>query len=400
MRWALWFIGLFAVAVAAALLLRADVGYVLFVLPGVRAEVSLNFFCVLLVAAFAGGYFLLRSVLGIVGLPKRVQAYREERRRSRSRDALVEAVAAYFEARFGRAEQAAVTVMESGEQAALGAVLAARAAHELRQFERRDGYLARAGSLAPEAPAARIIAQADMLLEQRRFQEALFLLKDLPEKHTAALRLELKAQQQARQWESTLPLIDKLERRSVFDAAHADELRRHVYAETLKRKALDRRALEAAWEQVPAALRRDRKIAAAAAQGYIALGGCRQAAAIIENSLEVQWDSELLEWYAECEGTDVVERIERAEAWLAQHPRDAALLLALGRLCTYQELWGKAQSYLEASIAVESGHAAHLALARLHERLGHSEEASRHYRESLALLLRRLGQAEGRGAAA
>ena len=45
--------------------------------------------------------------------------------------------------------------------------------------------------------------------------------------------------------------------------------------------------------------------------------------------------------------------IERAESWLKQHPDDAALLLTLGRLCAQQELWGKAQSYLDASIAVE-----------------------------------------------
>jgi HemY protein len=56
-------------------------------------------------------------------------------------------------------------------------------------------------------------------------------------------------------------------------------------------------------------------------------------------------------------------------------------------LCARQALWGKAQSYLEASISVEPTYNAHLELARLHEKLGNTEAARRHYRESLELAL-------------
>ena len=83
-------------------------------------------------------------------------------------------------------------------------------------------------------------------------------------------------------------------------------------------------------------------------------------------------------------------QIERAESWLAQQPKDAALLLTLGRLCSRQALWGKSQSYLEASLSVEPTYVAHLELARLHEKLGNAEAARRHYRESLELALVRL----------
>jgi len=40
-------------------------------------------------------------------------------------------------------------------------------------------------------------------------------------------------------------------------------------------------------------------------------------------------------------------------------------LLTLGRLCAPLELWGKAQSYLDASIAIEPTYTAHLVLAQL-----------------------------------
>ena len=243
--------------------------------------------------------------------------------------------------------------------------------------------------------AMRIIAAAEMLLDQRRFQDALLALKALPEKHTAALRLELKAQQQAKNWEQTLPLIDQLERRGVFDASQAGQLRRYAHAENLKRKALDRHSLEECWQKIPAQQKRDAKVAAAAAQCFMALGGCAQANQIIEQALEVEWDSELVGLYAECAGSEAIRQIERAEKWLKNNPRDAVLLLVLGKLCAQQELWGKAQSYLEASISVEPTYSAHLALAQLHERLGNPDAARRHYRESLELAVAQLKQMTG-----
>ena len=69
-------------------------------------------------------------------------------------------------------------------------------------------------------------------------------------------------------------------------------------------------------------------------------------------------------------------------------PDLVAVLLALGRLALAEQLWGKAQSYLEASLSVAPSSAAHLALARLLERKGNQEAAYAHYRQSLELALR------------
>jgi HemY protein len=99
--------------------------------------------------------------------------------------------------------------------------------------------------------------------------------------------------------------------------------------------------------------------------------------------------------HAESVNGDALPRIERAEGWLQAQPRDAPLLLTLGRLCARQGLWGKAQSYLEASIAIEPTWSAQLALAQLHEKLGNAEAAHRHARESLDLAVERLRQATG-----
>jgi HemY protein len=50
-----------------------------------------------------------------------------------------------------------------------------------------------------------------------------------------------------------------------------------------------------------------------------------------------------------------------------------------------QALWGKAQSYLEASVALEPTLDAHMTLARLMEQVGKRDEAIRHIRRSAEL---------------
>ena len=395
MRWLFWILGLFALAVALALAMRFNTGYVLVVSPPYRAELSLNLFIFGVVAAIGVAYLLLRFVLGALELPARVREYRARRQRDNLRSALLDALRAFFEGRYGRAEKAAAAVIESGDMPALGAVLAARAAHALRRYDQRDEYLARASERAPGDVAMRVIAEAELLLEQRRFQEALTALRALPEKHTAGLRLELRAQQLAKNWEQTLPLIEQLRKRHVFDAKQAAQLRCYALIEIIKRRALDRHALDEYWQKIPADEKRDPKVAAAAAKCFAELGAGEQACQIIEAAIEHEWDSELAGLYAECGGVALVRRIERAEKWLKTNPRDSILLLTLGRLCAQQELWGKAQSYLDASLALEPTWTAHLALAELHDGLGHADTARRHSRASLDLAVAQLKQISG-----
>lgn len=395
MKAVLWLVGIVALAAAFMLVARYNDGYLLLVMPPYRVEFSLNFLVVALAVAFAAGYAAVRFVAATLRLPREVRQYRLARRRERAQAALAGALGEYFAGRYGRAEQAAATALELGEHPGLSAILAARAAHELRAYERRDDYLARAAVAASNDDVPRLVTTADLLLEERRHEEALGVLRQLPRRHTAALRLELKAQQQARNWEQVVELAEALRKRNVFDTEQARQVRRYALAENLKRKALDSRSLEEAWNRVPAGDRTDRRVATAAAQCFIALGGCERAHRIIEEALESEWDSDLARLYGECEGGDVVRRIERAEGWLARHRDDPALLLTLGRLCAESGLWGKAQNYLDASLAVEPTHSAHLAAARLQEQLGNHDAARTHYRAGLELGLGQLRAVTG-----
>lgn len=400
MKSLLWAIAAIALAVGVVLVaMRTGSSYVQIVVPPHRMELSL----VLAMAALAGAFVLLylsaRMIAAMVGMPRQVREYREARRQRKAHEAMTEALHEFFSGRYARAEQAAKSAMQLGEQPGLAAMLAARAAHELRAHDRRDAYLAQGATQLPPDDIMKVITEAELLLDERRATDALAVLQTQPQKHTAGLRLELKALQLAKEWEKSLAVIDLLERRKVYDRDQAAELRRHAMAEHLKRRAIDLATLDDAWRKTPEALRRDTVVAQAAARGYLALQSDKSemsneagqhAAAILENSLEQSWDSDLVRLYADCEGADVVKQIDRAERWLTTHPRDAMLLFTLGRLCVRQELWGKARNYLDASLSMEPTYVTHLAAAQLHQSLGDADAARHHVWAALELALAKL----------
>jgi HemY protein len=167
--------------------------------------------------------------------------------------------------------------------------------------------------------------------------------------------------------------------------AEAASVRRAAHLGNLNRKAQDAAALSAYWKQLPAEMRVEPAVATTAARYHLALGGNAEAQEIIEQALEREWNAGLVALYGETGGTDALPQIERAEKWLRQHARDPALLLALGKLCMRQSLWGKAQSYIEASLALEPTHDGHMTLAALMEQIGKPQEAVLHFRKSAQL---------------
>jgi len=94
--------------------------------------------------------------------------------------------------------------------------------------------------------------------------------------------------------------------------------------------------------------------------------------------------------YAECRPADSTRQLEIAERWLVRHNQDASLLYTLGRLCERQQLWGKAQTYLEASLALDNHWRAHVALGEMLAKLDRRTEADAHFAAALRLALAEL----------
>lgn len=388
MRILLWLLALFALAVGVSLAFGYNEGYVLIVLPPWRVELSLNFFIVLAVGGFLLGHVLLRLLSHTLRLPQAVRAFRERKRREKGARALREAVQQLFEGRYGHALKNAAASHAAGEAPALSALVAARAAHFLRDSRREEEWLRRAAEHDDEARAARLMTEAELHVDAHRFEEALTALNALQEgggRHITALRLALRVHRGLGRWDDVLKVARQLEKHRALTHDAAVPLKQRAHLENLRGREDDARALAAYWESMPAEERRVSRLAAAAVRALIAAGDGATAQRIIEQQVGIEWDSELAALYAECRGGDTLDRIARAEKWLEKHPEDARLLLTLGRLCREQQLWGKAQSYFEASLAVQPSQDAHVELATLFAQQGRNEESNQAYRSAAAL---------------
>jgi len=394
-----WFLLLAAAAVAVALALTSKLaaGYALFVAPPWRIELSLNFFIVLVLLLFVGGYALARLAHRVVQLPKDVAAYRRRQALERARANQDAATVALLEGRFGKARQAAEEALAIPGTPGLPALIAARAALETRDFDELARLLATPSAQTSSLAVPRLMLTAEARLEQGRPTEALTTLAALRKEagaHTAALRLELRAMQGAGRFAEIPPLVDQLVKRKVYGAAEGEHLRAAAHAEELAALANSTAGLRGYWNNLSDAEKRMPKVAAAAAKSFMTLGGDREAADILAKSLEREWNSALVVLYAQCRTADPTRQLGEAERWLTHHNQDPALLYALGLLCQREKLWGKAQTYLEASLALDDDYRTHVALGELFARLGRNDDANAHLAAALKLALAELGGAE------
>ena len=412
MRGLFWILALFATAVGLSLAARYNDGYVLIFVNPKRIEFSLTLFVLLTALAFFVFYFFIRAAAYTLGLPAQVKTFRSARAREKARHALFDALLSSFEGRYAHAAKSAAAAHAAGEEQGLAALLAARALHRMENFAARDEWLQHAATAAAQSgvPAlnhARLMTAAELFADQRRDAEALDLLKELNQsgaRHIAAQRLALRSLTRAGRWDEALKVAHRLEEHHALHPAVASKTRELAYQALFA--SSDTAALLQRLRDVPREDRRQAATARTIAVHLIRAGLMKEAAELIESALDHEWDSDLAVLYADCDFSSVqsgepdgevrsaspaalnaatTRQLERAERWLASHPREGGLLLGLGRLCARQSLWGKAQSFLEQSAVVAPGRQVWLELARLCDATRQVDAANRYYRQAAEL---------------
>ena len=324
-----WLLAVFAAAVALVVAARVDSGHVLFFYPPWRVEMSMVFFFVAAVVLFVVLFLLFRLLGNALALPASVRAWRARRRRERAHTALATALQAYYEGRYARAEKEAGYAADNGPSPGVAALLAARAAHQMRDFDRRDRWLDRADGSGDSLQAARLVSRAELALEERDFaaaRDALRSLHGAGPKHVATTRMLLRAERGAGAWDEVLRLASQLSKRDAIAPALAEEYKVQATVELLARSADDAAAFERRWRGVAGADRIQPRIAAAAARNATALGKAALARDILENALAAEWVPQLVLLYGslperlapEERISEARARIERAEQWLLE----------------------------------------------------------------------------------
>ncbi|MES2106198.1 MAG: heme biosynthesis HemY N-terminal domain-containing protein [Pseudomonadota bacterium] len=382
---------IFALAVGLAMGARYNPGNVVLFYPPYRLDLSLNFFLLLALVLFVLAYLFIRAIAATQKMPRKVAAYRQNKRERDGNKALREALKSLFEGRFGHAEKGALRASELPENAGVASLIGARAAHHMSQFERRDAWFASIEH-DPLHKTARLVSMTELLVDEHKSDQALEAVKELNAsgtRHIQVLRWALKANQQAKKWPEVLKLVRTLDKHRALHPALSNRLRELAYEDLLKEHGHDAESIRRVWYEIPAADRKIAFVAYCAALAFNDRGLHDDARSVVEKALAEEWDNRLLRAYrdaAAAEGSAaLLTQIENCEQWTQNRPTDPELALTLGVLCFKQKLWGKAQRHLEQALsdAMEprTVREANLKLAQMHEALGQTEEAAFHYRQ-------------------
>lgn len=384
MRWIVWILLIFTGAVGLAMLMRFNHGNVAVFWPPYRLDLSVNVAVLLLLALFAVFHLVLLALSKAIDLPTRVRNYQSARQKQRAMVAMRDSLLAFFEGRFGRAERLAQQVRTEADLAGPAALIAARAAHRMREFERRDRWLASAQE-ETNSNHAYLVTAAELAVEEQNGTQALSMIKALHGKgvrHIHTLRLALRAHEQNENWDTVLQVLRQLEKRDALHPAAIHGIRLRALRGLCARHQNDLAALKRSWASLSAAERESPELIETAAAAIAQAGDHEFAWRLIEQGLKQGLAPGLLQLFGELKSIPARERLLRAEIWRDRFGDDPALMLTLANLCVEESLWGKAEEFFRLAARGSAASQAHYGLAMLYERIGKPAEAADEFRSA------------------
>ena len=387
MKWLMLALLVLIASVAVALLALPDPGYVLIGVGNYSVETSLLVMLVVLALI----YLALRVLAGFWHVPAKVHGWEHRRHDRRLHSLFDEAIVELTEGRVERAERRLARLLKSGHAPMQAYLSAARAASQLGYDERRDQYLKLAQQRHPSARIAVACTQAELQLSKSQLDQAqttLTRLQKLAPRSEQTLQLLMKLYLQQQDWQRLRDLLPALRRSKVLTANQWQQLAVKVYREQVLEfsSADDVDTLKTAWKQLPQTVQQDEGLIAIYIEQLLRLGDPKHAEQLIAAQLKRGWNQRLVYLFGDLRAADNSSQLDLAERWSEQHPQDPVLLLTLGKISVRNQLWGKARSYLEASIKQQATPEAYRLLGSLLERLEESEGALACYRKGMELM--------------
>ncbi|MBY6203826.1 heme biosynthesis HemY N-terminal domain-containing protein [Halomonas denitrificans] len=359
--------------------LMADPGLVLIEAGGLRLQMSL----LVLVGAVLLSWLVLALTVAVLRAPGKAARRLREANDRRNLD---RGLMALTEGRWADAERSLGRALKRRDSTA-GYLAAARAAQGQSADQRRDLYLEQADRRFGQKHFITMLTRARLLLADGQAEDAVPVLEDLhlkKKKHEGVLRLLLQAYQQTERWHEVRLLVPALHKAGLVDAERADGLVRLAAARELA-EAGDVGELQGTWRSLKSALKQHPEVVTAFARRALEFDRAELAEPELRRLLAVELDDDLLDLYSEADEADRAARIRACREWLRESPDSAALHRALGRLYLDHRDDERAREHLEQAVRARPDARAFAALARVHDRAGQLDAATRCYRNALRL---------------
>lgn len=368
------------------LVFRDDSGYVMVAYAGYQLETSLLFAAAVLLVAIWVLITLWRIVVAGVLLPRTTRRWYRRRRSDKARRSLYTGLLSYAEGRWAQAESEIKRLAERHEAPGINYLLAAHAAQWQTHSSDRDRYLEQAASKKGVSELAVMLAQARLQMKQGQDAEALASLerlRDIESQHPLVLELYAEQCVRMRDYAKLRQILPELYKYGTLAGERMNEMAVMAWENTFEQAGNDAEALKKAWNNVPKWLRRKSNVVAAYARHLHQVGADEQAAKLIRDVLKREWHPTLVLLFGDVKTSDEGGQLANVEHWLKQYGEEPELLLVAGRLCLRNRLWGRARSYLEASLRNQPDPEALLELGRLFEEIEQPDNARAAYRRGL-----------------
>ena len=326
-------------------------------------------------------YFLLRLSSGISTTTTRLQNWFSNLKKRKAHLKTISGLYDLVEGRWGSAEKKLLRSAKHSDMPLVNYLASAFMAQNQHAFRRRNSYLRLAQKVAKDRPIAVGLAQASLQIGNKQWEEAAATLQKLHQvqpKNVFILQLLQQAYLELKDWYRLEKLLPLLRKRKAIKDNIINRLEEKIYQELLLLE-LKNKNITATWKHLPRYLQKNPKTAAIYVKYLSTNNQSKEAETILKTALHKNLDSQLLELYAMLPDVDHIKQLRRAEGWLKKHPENFALLLALGKICHKQKLWGKALHYLEKSATIHPTADVYVELAQIMVEQGDLEGAIKFY---------------------
>lgn len=390
MKYLFSFLAIIFVAVSAGLLANKDSGYVLFGRGYDTIEMSLSLFLIIIFLSYLLGYILVRFIFRTWTMPEQIKQWRHAQQAEKARKISLKGLINLSQGQWKKAERLLTRSVKSSDMPLLNYLSAAKAAQKQNAPERRDHYLSLAHKSMPEADFSVKLTQAELQFAYGQNEQALATLvhlHSLSPKHPHIMVLLSQLYQQLKSWQDLKNLLPLLHKHKVYPEKTLLELEKEIYLELIQQINNKDNAGELAtlWKNISKELKKDISLIEVYCNKLVQLENHDEAELMLRNYLRKDWQPILVKLYGLVKSSQLEKQLSFAESLSKDHDNHPILLLTLGRLCMYNDLWGKARAYLEASLGNKELAETYKELGLLMEYLNEPKLAAEYFKKGLFL---------------
>jgi len=384
---------IFLGSIFLGLKIAEDPGFAFFSYKNWSMEMPLWFAILMGIAFFLIFYFIIKFCDSVDLSLYRFRNWLRLRRKYKSYSKTNRGLIELIEGNYRGAENYLLEGIPQSDAPLINYLAAAKAAHERGAFDKRDMYLRKAHDAAPHADIAIGLLQAQLLFEQGQLEQVLATLnhlRSIAPKHKVVLKLLERVYVHLGDWAALLTLLPLLRKTKVIDQTQVENFEKRIYCELLNAvENKNEKEVRAAWDTIPRKYQRDPSVIYCYAKQLIRYSDAApELEVLIAKAVKKAWNKDLIKLYGQLETEQAAKQFAKAESWSKTYVNQATLLLTLGRLAMRSQLWGKARSYYEASLRLETNPETFVEYGKLLEMLGEPEAAMQSYRDGLVFKCR------------